>query len=371
MRNMNPVRKNGRDPLVTQINAALVADIEDGAWRPGDRLPGERMLAERFGVSRGTVIGALQALEENGYIDRIPSKGAFLTAHARKRAQLTRVVMPYPERSISLSALNLEQWGASTEFFHGLSEAGDEFGCAVSFRYFSETDDRQLRHGRRLPWLEDADALVFVGEQLAHLRARAQTLDLPTIVLGGSLTDNPGQTPHVRYDTPGALDSIVDFLVRKGYREVAVLGDASEHTRLKKQIFIAAALQRGMAYNEPASLDVPLDDKGARQMLAEALPERAALPEAYFFANSLIASRALYQVAWERNWRIGKDVGAIGLASKAAFSHVIPSVTHYEIPHREMGRAACRLAIEQVKEAQCNRGRTVVDGHIVVGDSTR
>lgn len=77
----NPVAP-GRisEEIVDQIKSA----IREGKLRPGDRLPPERELTERFGVSRVTVRDALRILEATGLIEiRVGARGgAFLTAPA-------------------------------------------------------------------------------------------------------------------------------------------------------------------------------------------------------------------------------------------------------------------------------------------------
>lgn len=64
--------------IVDQIKLLL----REGRLRPGDRLPSERELCERFGVSRVTVREALRVLEANGLIDiRVGARGgAFITS---------------------------------------------------------------------------------------------------------------------------------------------------------------------------------------------------------------------------------------------------------------------------------------------------
>jgi DNA-binding GntR family transcriptional regulator len=67
--------KPGRGPAHAQIELALETAIERGRLSPGDRLPAERQLAERYGVSRMTLRQALGALEQRGRLVR--NKGRY------------------------------------------------------------------------------------------------------------------------------------------------------------------------------------------------------------------------------------------------------------------------------------------------------
>jgi DNA-binding transcriptional ArsR family regulator len=57
-------------PHYIRIKSDIINKISSGELRKGDRLPAERELAERFGVSRITVVGALKALVEEGIVER-------------------------------------------------------------------------------------------------------------------------------------------------------------------------------------------------------------------------------------------------------------------------------------------------------------
>ncbi|MGX1546360.1 GntR family transcriptional regulator [Streptomyces adustus] len=72
-RTENRTRPEDRTPteggtLYWQVATTLLGELRDGTIPPGERLPGERRLAERFGVSRLTVRQALEVLRHDGLV---------------------------------------------------------------------------------------------------------------------------------------------------------------------------------------------------------------------------------------------------------------------------------------------------------------
>jgi DNA-binding GntR family transcriptional regulator len=66
------------EPLYEQIAAAVRAQIDAGEIAPHSPAPSERVLGDRFGVSRMTARAAVQALEEEGYVYRNGRRGTFV-----------------------------------------------------------------------------------------------------------------------------------------------------------------------------------------------------------------------------------------------------------------------------------------------------
>lgn len=60
----------------------ILASIASGEWGPGQRLPGERQLAESMGVSRVSVRAALQSLKTQGFIDAVQGGGTRVISSA-------------------------------------------------------------------------------------------------------------------------------------------------------------------------------------------------------------------------------------------------------------------------------------------------
>ena len=77
-------------PLYMQIKALLVASLDDGEWPPGEALPSEIALAQRYRVSQGTVRKALDLLAAQGIVVRRQGKGTFVATHTEEKASLFR-----------------------------------------------------------------------------------------------------------------------------------------------------------------------------------------------------------------------------------------------------------------------------------------
>ncbi|MEG3628329.1 winged helix-turn-helix domain-containing protein [Streptomyces poriticola] len=78
-------------PLYWRIAAQLLEELHAGTIPPGRRLPGERRLAEHFGVSRETVRQALEVLRRDGLVatDRRGTHAALPGLAAHSPASLT------------------------------------------------------------------------------------------------------------------------------------------------------------------------------------------------------------------------------------------------------------------------------------------
>lgn len=71
-------------PVYIQIHDKIRKEIEDGLWAVGDRLPSERELSIQFGVSRMTLRQAIQALADDGILERKIGSGTYV---ARQKVQ--------------------------------------------------------------------------------------------------------------------------------------------------------------------------------------------------------------------------------------------------------------------------------------------
>jgi GntR family transcriptional regulator len=67
-----------RVPLYSRVRQAIRDRVTSGEWQPGDRIPTIRELCEVYGVSRITVVQALDTLAHEGFLQRWQGKGVFI-----------------------------------------------------------------------------------------------------------------------------------------------------------------------------------------------------------------------------------------------------------------------------------------------------
>jgi GntR family transcriptional regulator len=109
-------------PLYEQIRQLIVAALAAGEWRPGDALPSEPALAQRFGASAGTVRRALDELAAEHLVERRQGSGTFVPTHAAPRQQFRflRLVADDDAGSFTRELLGCRRMRASAEIARAL-----------------------------------------------------------------------------------------------------------------------------------------------------------------------------------------------------------------------------------------------------------
>tara|TARA_R110002096_G_C14548067_1_gene719019 strand:+ start:696 stop:1412 length:717 start_codon:yes stop_codon:yes gene_type:complete len=79
--NLDILSKNENQEITNRVNK-LISQISDlinqKHLQPGDKLPAERILAEKFGVSRRSIGAAILKLESYGILKSMPQSGTFV-----------------------------------------------------------------------------------------------------------------------------------------------------------------------------------------------------------------------------------------------------------------------------------------------------
>src|SRR5713101_3885811 len=94
------------EQIIEQIEGSILA----GELKPGDQLPAERELAQRFGVSRTAVREAVKALREKGLVEAFSGRGTFITngtSQAIRQSLDLMMKISQPDGGVHLAEMRL------------------------------------------------------------------------------------------------------------------------------------------------------------------------------------------------------------------------------------------------------------------------
>lgn len=90
-----------KEILAIKVVREVISLISTGVYAQGRRLPAERKLCEKLGVSRGTLRQGLSDLESLGVIKIMPRSGAYVKKYSNK--QLPPKVLPPNFKEVNLA----------------------------------------------------------------------------------------------------------------------------------------------------------------------------------------------------------------------------------------------------------------------------
>ena len=224
-------------PLYRQIYRALRTDILDGLLLPGQRLAATRTLATELGVSRNTVVEAVEQLVSEGYL--VSKVGAGTHVSDQLPEEMLKVDPPTSDVRLEATPL-ISSRGAIYSGWAERSVAGDRVPFqlgrpAVEQFPWREWNRISARLGRDLPrdWLDYSDSAGYLPlreeltrylysarglrcspEQVVIVRGSQQGLDLAARVLLDSgdryWMEDPGyQAARVAFQAAGACEVAV------------------------------------------------------------------------------------------------------------------------------------------------------------------
>ena len=189
-----------RPSLVDQVRRGLLDDLVLGKLSPGDKLPNEDKLGERFGVSRATVREAVLGLLEAGYLTRRHGSGTYVSKAPRSRHPLDATV----DYAAMIRAAGFTP---TTEILNELTRPATREELE-HLHTDTVTELERVRKAGDRPIIYSRDR--FVTSDPSHVVRRASAHLMPTLAddhLATTLGVAPG-TPllkldQIAYDAPG------------------------------------------------------------------------------------------------------------------------------------------------------------------------
>lgn len=233
-------------PLYKQIQEDIRYMIRSGQLRPGDRVPSETELAERYHVSKITTKNAINGLAEEGILTRHRGKGTFVNPIEDGNRSMSRhkgligLILPCMKTKVDQSIINaLEQYVR-------------ESGYHLLIKITQESALEESRAIEDLMHLRVKGLIVFPIEQEMYNNAILKlSLDrFPLVLIDRYMKEI--ETYSASADNLDGSYQAVKHLLRKGHEHVAfvTVKVTNSATADRAMGFEKAFLERNQSINK-------------------------------------------------------------------------------------------------------------------------
>lgn len=335
-------------PKYRNVARQLFEKIRGGNFSPGDALPSEQKLADRYGVSRITVRRAIEVLEEEGQVERQHGRGTFV------RETIQKGTLLYVGRT-------------HDHFYRGLYAAlqrrAQQHGRALG-AFSPEHEEEAIEtcdHLREL--LEEAGGVICQEHCWPAVEA-ALSQECPVVRVTGWQGD--GQSEHegrptyaVSTDIFAAARLVTDHLLESGHERIAYFGpgtpagDTDEMlwkprpTTTAHRGYELALRERGLEV--PPGIGFPEQHQRDWHMASEEairqFVDREGWPTAFVCEGDFRAS-PLLRMAMEMGVNVPDELSVVGMCNTPWSEMLAPQLTSVDLREEEMAHLATVLVDE-------------------------
>ena len=331
--------------------------LREGGLRIGDKLPGERELADRLGIGRTALRSLLESLENEGALERRPQSGTFLARVPAPGVSGTTVALIAP--------------------FRGTGQPEDAMNAQWLYRVVSAFERTAVPAGARVllldqsPRIPDAcsikdlaleaaaagsQAVVLIHpfggrSKISHALALLHDRGIHPVVV--SSRTYPGLASQVYFDSGWGAYLATRFLIRQGHRRIGFAGAPSGHEWVQDRLAgYRTALEAAEIAEEEAWAFLP--EEGERLACAadgaaawnrwNALPV-SLRPTAVAAANDAVAL-GFMEAATAAGIAIPAALSVIGFDNDPAA--LLAGLTTLERPTETLGETVAQVTLEQL-----------------------
>jgi len=366
--------KKDKAPLYAKIKEYLKDQMDSGLLKPGDQVPTEAELMNRFGVSRITVTSAIRHLVEEGLVYRIAGKGSFVQSdHSSAAKPLRRIptkkevigFILHPARDMFMHRLLL-----------GIEEACRENGYGLMVRLsMTQNDELQAIEDLRSSGVKGLIIHPLDGEAYNEAILKLQTERFPFVLVDRYL---PGiRTNAVYSDNYEGGRLAADFLIRLGHRVIGVVSSPKSKTSSAEDRF-QGYLEAVRAKNLPIQAkhwltrlddDSPIHDEiSIKEAIEEWLSEGLDM-SAVFTIQSLDAIY-IASIADKLGIRVPEDLSILSFDNPGISDLYKHYFSHVEQNLELMGAEAVELLIRAIHNPDTSE-QIKIPVTLIEGRSTR
>ncbi len=358
-----------------KIYDMLRSEIESGIYAQGERLPTEKELCERHGVSRITSKTALDLLAQHGIAERVRGSGTYV-----KQPEAARAGEPHPSGNLIGVIMPDFNDAFGTGVLYGIDQMCAERGAYFLLR--RSGNDPQGEHSCIEDMLAQGVIGLLVmaqhGEYYNNTILKLIVDHFPIVILDRKYRGV--ESNYVGTDNLAAAEQLADHLLDEGHRAIALISPHSVNTStLEDRIagFVNAYAKRSLHPNRNLWFT---DVRSTLPMNStpETIAQDKAELHAHFEANREITAVFAVEykiavlareVAMERGLSVPGDLTIVCFDTPNA-SEYHSEFTCIKQRQEEIGRAGAQLLFELAQNPDANKEKRTLqlDAQLIIAD---
>jgi LacI family transcriptional regulator len=358
-----------KEPVYKKLKETIIKEIRNGTLKENDAILSERLLTEKFNISRISVRKAISELIEGNYLYTIPGKGTFVKG-------LTSEYIPPARRTRNIGYIHWSKMPGVIHipyFAHIIQGAEKEslkhnYHLLISTVSGSESPD-----GKMLPSVikqGKVDGVILQGIDLDSWFEIAKVI--PALIISNYICDpdtlpNLDLVDYVATNNEGAMRNLLEYLKKEGHSNIGFIYQTFSHSNFyeRMQGFNNSVQSLHLHTKEGWIAD---GNNGAEAM--KKILDRTDLPTAIVAANDTFALDAM-NACREYGLKIPDDISLAGFDDIESSLWSQPSLSTVRVRTEEMGKLAARRLIEKIEDPGSAPTHILVGTDLILRESVK
>ena len=357
--------ENGKTKYYTLMEELKQA-IMSGSIKPGEKLPSENELTDRYHISRHTVRKALSILINEGYIEAEHGRGTFCSQRMghMKNSRNVAVVTTYISDYIF------------PRLIQGMDKVLTENGYSIILK---NTANSRTKEERVLEDIltKDIEGLIIEPSKSqiyckhTNLYAMLDQYEIPYVFIQGVYSQMIDK-PHILMDDCKGGYMVTKHLIDAGHRKILGIFKADDFQGKERHKGYVKALQEaGIAYDPDMVVWFHTEDRKTKPaMMMELFLEQKVEMDAVVCYNDQIAIEVI-RCLQRNGLRVPEDISVTGYDNSVIAEGTVglTTITH---PQEKLGEMAAELLLEKIRKVPEEKSRIprLIQPELIVRGST-
>lgn len=357
--------ENGKTKYYTLMEE-LKQEILSGAIKPGEKLPSENELSDRYQISRHTVRKALSILINEGYIEAEHGRGTFCSQRMghMKNSRNVAVVTTYISDYIF------------PRLIQGMDKVLTENGYSIILK---NTANSRTKEERVLEDIltKDIEGLIIEPSKSqiyckhTNLYAMLDQYEIPYVFIQGVYSQMIDK-PHILMDDCKGGYMVTKHLIDAGHRKILGIFKADDFQGKERHKGYVKALQEaGIAYDPDMVVWFHTEDRKTKPaMMMELFLEQKVEMDAVVCYNDQIAIEVI-RCLQRNGLRVPEDISVTGYDNSVIAEGTV-GLTTIAHPQEKLGEMAAELLLEKIRKVPEEKSRIprLIQPELIVRGST-